>query len=492
MAAVILSTVLQVLDTTIANVALPHMQASLGATQETITWALTSYIVATAVATPIAGWLAEKMGLKRLFLISVGGFVLFSMACGAAQNLGAMVLFRGMQGIFGAFLMPLGQTVILNVYPPEQHGKAMASWGAAVMISPIMGPVLGGWLTENFSWRWVFFINVPIGLLAFAGLWLGLNKRVVTKVRDFDLFGFAMLSIALIAMQLMFDRGQQRDWFESTEIVLEAGIAIAALWVFGVHLATGKVRLFPPAMLADRNFLTGMALAFMLGVMTIAGAALLPPMLQQLYGYPVVTAGLLMAPRAAGTMAAVIMVGRLSGKVDPRLLIFGGVCMVSLSLWQMTGFTLDMDQRPIIISGLIQGFGFGLIFIPVNLVAFTTLPAQYRTDAAAMFNLLRNLGGSIGVSVATAMLARSVQINHAEIGERMTNPMLALPQQVLQLGNRVLHIADAEVNRQALMIGYLNDYYLMMLLMLAALPMLLLLRKARQAGPPDPAHAVME
>jgi DHA2 family multidrug resistance protein len=363
----------------------------------------------------------------------------------------------------------------------------MATWGAAVMMSPIMGPVLGGWLTEDFSWRWVFYVNVPVGLLALAGLWIGLPRLAREEQRPFDLFGFAALAIGLVSLQLMLDRGQQKDWFDSVEIVWEAGIAAAAFWIFSVHIATGKTRLLAPAMLIDPNFATGLLLAFVLGIMTIAGAALLPPMLQVLYGYPVITAGLLMAPRAAGTTMAVFLVGKLSGKLDPRLMILIGMLCVSVSLYQMTGFSLDMGRGPIVTSGFIQGFGFGFVFVPVNLVAFTTLDPMFRTDGAAMFNLMRNLGGSIGVSIASAELARSLQENHARLAEHITPSLLATAPQLANLGSTAFAMLDAEINRQSLMIAYLNDYYLMMLVALAAIPTLLLLRKGRQQqGGPAP------
>lgn len=493
-ASVILATVLQVLDTTIANVALPHMQAALGANRETITWVLTSYIVAAAIATPITGWLSDRVGQKRLFLIAIAGFVGASMLCGAATSLPMMVAVRAIQGIFGAFLVPIGQTVLLDAYPREKHGQAMALWGAAVMASPVLGPVLGGWLTDNFSWRWVFYVNLPVGILAFAGAWVSLKQIPITR-RRFDIFGFALLGIALAGLQLMLDRGPQLDWFESAEIIAEAAVAIGAVWVLAIHLATSRRdRIFDPAMFADRNYSAACAFAFIAGLVMTAGAALLPPMLQQLFNYPTVEAGVLMAPRGAGTVCAFIVTGRLSGKVDPRWLILAGFVLIAGSLYQMTGFSLEMGQRMIVISGFLQGAGMGFAMGPLLTLGFATLNPRFRTDASSLFSLLRGLGGSIGVAIVTAVLAHNVQVSHADLAAHITSEAVPMGGIVAAAGGAAgmaAGLLDAEINRQALMIAYLDDYRMMMLLTLLAIPLLIFVRKPPKAAP-GPGHAVME
>lgn len=485
-ASVVLATVLQVLDTTIANVALPHMQTSLGANRETVTWVLTSYILAAAVATPITGWLADRFGKRPLFLVAIAGFIVASMLCGAAANLTQMVLFRAAQGVMGAFIAPLAQTIMLDIHPKEKHGKVMALWGAAVMLSPIAGPVLGGWLTDNFSWRWVFYVNLPIGLLAFVGAWLSLPKfsRVA---RRFDPFGFLTLAVALGSLQIMLDRGEHVGWFTSPEIYLEGGIAIAAFWAFCVHLATGKTRIFPPAMFRDLNFVGGLVLAFVLGIVLVSGAALMPPMLQQLFGYPVIDSGILTAPRGAGTLVATLLAGRLISRFDARIVIAVGMLLIAFSWYEMTGFSLEMDEWPVIITGLVQGFGIGLVFIPANVLTFSTLHPSLRTEATSLYSLVRNIGGSVGVSVATAILARNVQINHSELGERITTT--TAPFFDLRFGSMagdampaIMQMLDGEINRQALMIAYIDDFKFIMLVALLATPIVLLFRRPTTRG----------
>lgn len=493
--AVIMAMLMQVLDMTIANVALPHMQTSLGATRDTINWVLTSYIVASAVAIPITGWLADKVGRKPLFVWAVIAFTIASLLCATAQNLETMVLFRVLQGIAGAFLVPLAQAVMFDINPPERHGRAMALFGAGVMVGPILGPVLGGWLTESFNWRWVFLVNLPIGALACL-LMIRFMPASPKAPRKFDLFGFALLALALAALQMMLDRGEQLDWFSAWEIWIEAGLAIAGAWMFIVHMATARRPIFEPEMFADRNFAASLFFMAVTGVMLLAGLALLPPLLQGLFGYSVLQSGFLTAPRGIGTLLSMLVVGRLVGRIDARLLILAGLLLMAWSLWQMSGFSLEMDRRPIIISGIIQGFSLGFLFVPLNTIAFGTLDPRHRTTAASLLNLSRSVGGSIGISIVTLLLSRNLQISHADLAAHVTP--YALPQIDPSLVARAPPIADAaiamldmEINRQALMIAYIDDFYLMMLVTLAAVPLLLLLRKAK-APPAQPPPAMAD
>jgi DHA2 family multidrug resistance protein len=330
---IMLATIIQAIDGTIANVALPHMQGNLSASLDQITWVLTSYIVAAGIATPLAGWLTDQFGLKKVLLVSIAGFTVASVLCGVADSLFQIVLARLLQGFFGAALVPLSQAVLLDVYPPKQHGSAMAVWGVGVMIGPILGPALGGWLTENFSWRWVFFINVPIGSLAFYGIGRYIiAKRPLRNVR-FDVFGFATLSIAIAALQLLLDRGEQNDWFSATESWIEASTCIVSFLYFLVHTAlspAGK-SFFDYRLLRNPNYVSGIILMFLVAMILFSSRALIATMLQDLFDYPASTAGYVMAPGGIGTMAAMLVVGRLSGRVDVRILLTVGFAIVAFS-----------------------------------------------------------------------------------------------------------------------------------------------------------------
>lgn len=491
--AVILGMLMQVLDTTIANVALPHMRTSLGATRETVSWVLTSYIVASAIAIPITGWLAEQVGRKRLFVWSVIAFTIASVLCAMAQDLASMVAFRAVQGVAGAFLVPLAQAVMFDINPPEKHARAMSLFGAGVMVGPILGPVLGGWLTDSFNWRWVFLVNIPVGVLAAVLMIRFLPATPKTK-RRFDLFGFALIALALAGLQMMLDRGEQLDWFESWEIWIECGLAIGCAWMFVVHMLTGRDPIFDPAMFRDRNFSAGLVMMAVMGIMLLAGLALLPPLLQNLFGYSVLQSGWLTAPRGVGTLISMILAGRLVGKVDARLLVFVGIALMAWSLWQMSGFSLDMDQRPIIVSGVVQGLALGFLFVPLNTIAFGTIGAKFRTTAASLLNLARSIGGSIGISVVTVLLARNLQVSHSDLASHVTQyspPPIspAIVHGAPALTDTAVAMLDAEINRQALMIAYIDDFHLMMIISLLALPLILLLRKARRPAGGAPAMA---
>ena len=485
---VMLATIMQILDMTIANVAIPHMQSSLGATFDTVTWVLTSYIIAVAIAIPTTGWLADRIGQRRLFLISVGGFVIASAACGAATNLEEMVLFRFAQGIFAAFISPLSQAVMLDINPPSRHARAMSIWGMGIMIGPILGPILGGWLTEAYNWRWIFYVNLPIGIITLALLWALLPDRP-KRERKFDLFGFAMLAIGLGALQLLLDRGAGEDWFNSTEIWIESAIFVAASWMFIVQMLTGKNPLFGKDLLGDRNFLTSLFFMVIIGIVMFSIMALLPPMLQRLFGYPVVDTGLILAVRGIGILVSMAMAGRLLAFIDARIIVGTGLLIAAGSLWQMSHWSLAMGSGPFVITGFFQGLGMGLVFIPLNLMAFATLSPQHRTDGASLLNLMRSLGGSVGISIVSTLLGRNTQISHADIGQHVTVSSFDLidPSTLDRFGNMgasLLQFLDAEVTRQALMVAYINDFWFMMWITLFAAPLVLLLRPDKRGTKP--------
>jgi DHA2 family multidrug resistance protein len=483
--------VMQILDTTIANVALPHMESALSATADTITWVLTSYIVATAIALPATGWLSDRLGSRNLFLIATGGFVIASALCGTAVSLGEMVVFRALQGIFAAFINPLSQTAMIDINKPEDQAKAMSIWGMGVMVGPILGPVIGGYLTDNFNWRWVFYVNVPVGALTFAILWFLLPSRP-KATRRFDFMGFAYIGIAVASFQLMLDRGQNQDWFSSWEIIIEGLVALAAFWMTLVHFITADKPLFDRHLFKNRNLVMGMIFMVIIGISTMAPMALLPPMLQQLFGYPVVTTGLMMSPRGVGVLFTMWLGGQIMGKVDARIMISVGLVLFAWSLRMMAGWSLDMSYWSVVTSGFVQGLGMGLVFMPLNSLAFATLESRYRPDGASLLNLFRSIGQSAGISMVTVFLARNIQISHADMAANITEktiPGLNIPQlgSLGAVGDSVFAYADGMINQQAAMIAYVNDFYLMAWISIAVLPLVLLLRRPK--GKVEVVHA---
>jgi MFS transporter, DHA2 family, multidrug resistance protein len=481
-ASIMLATFMQGVDTTITNVALPHMQGSLSASQDQIAWVVTSYIIAAAIMTPLTGWLAGRFGIKYVFLISVIGFTLASALCGAATSLSQLVIYRLLQGVCGAALVPLSQAVLFQINPPERHAKAMAVWGMGVILGPILGPALGGYLTDYYNWRWVFYINLPAGVLAAVGIFLFIRETRHGHREPFDFFGFASLSLAIGALQLMLDRGELQDWFGSIEIWIEATIAALGLYLFVVHTATAVDRSFLNRdLLKDRNCMVGTVLMFLIGIPLYGTMTLMPLMLQNLMHYPVVTTGLVTAPRGIGTMAAMFLVARLIGRVDIRLIIMTGMLLAVISSWQMTGFSLQMGMGPIIVSGVLQGFGLGFVFTPLSTITFSTLPRRILTQGTAIFSLMRNVGGSIGISIVVALLAENTQTVHSRLIEnlRPDNPLahapfLAAPYSLSTATG--IAALNAEVTRQAQMVAYIDDFKMMMLVVLISTPLLLLLR----------------
>jgi len=491
------ATLMQALDSTIANVALPYMQGSLSASYDEITWVLTSYIVAAAIMTAPVGWLSARFGQRNLFLVSIIGFTAASMLCGIATSLTEMVLFRLTQGIFGAALVPLSQATMLNIYPVERRGSAMAIWGMGVMVGPILGPTLGGYLTELYNWRYVFYVNLPFGALATVGLWMFMPKEDSQPALRFDWFGFGVLAMGVGALQLMLDRGETKDWFSSTEVLTEAVLAVFGIYLFVVHLFTGERSFVPPRIFRDRNFAAGLVVMFLLGSVLLASSALLAPWLQELGGYPVEKAGLLMAPRGLGTMAAMLIAGRLSNRMDPRLLMAFGVCLLASTLWLMTGWTPAVSQSEIIWNSVAQGFGMGFVFIPLNVVAFATLAAELRTQGTALLSLLRNVGSAIGISVMETLLVQNTQIEHSVLAGFATpfnRAFQSSPGVVHMVSPATPHgaaVLNQMITTQASVIAYNNDFLLMMGTSLAVLAAIFLMRRPKK-GDGGPAHVAMD
>jgi len=491
------ATLMQALDATIANVALPYMQGSLSASADEITWVLTSYVSAAAIMTAPVGWLATRFGRKNLFIVSLAGFTATSMMCGAAQTLTQMVLFRLLQGMCGAALVPLSQATLLDIYPAERRPAAMAIWGIGVMVGPILGPTLGGYLTEYYNWRWVFYVNLPFGILAIAGLLAFLPKGDSNARLRFDWIGFAVLAVAIGAFQLMLDRGEDQDWFTSREIITEAVLAGLGLYLFVVHMFTAEKPFLPLAIFRDRNFAAGMAMMFAICMVLLASSALLAPYLQNLANYPVDTAGLAMAPRGIGTMAAMILAGRIGARVDQRKMMAVGLVAMSWSLYDMSLWTPDVSELRLIVTIVVQGFGMGFVFNPLTVLAFATLAPKLRGDGAALLSLFRNIGSAIGISVTSFSLAQLTQVSHADLAAHIT-PFNRLLQSgaaghflnpATAAGAGVLDVA---INRQAQIIAYSDDYRLMIVATIAPLLLLPLMHRGRRPPGPAAAHVAMD
>jgi len=496
---IMLATIMQTLDSTIANVALPHMQGTLSASQDQIAWVLTAYIVAAAIATPLTGWLCDRFGQKNIFLASISGFTVASALCGMSNSLAEIVLARLLQGVFGAALVPLAQVVLMEINPREKQGSAMAVWGMGVMVGPILGPTLGGWLTDSYNWRWVFFINVPIGLLAFYGMWRYIRPDPGGKHARFDVFGFATLSLGLGALQLLLDRGQQNDWFSSTEAWIEAVVAVIAATYFVAHTVMTPARqsFLDYRLLKNQNYVTGLLFIFIVGLVLYATRALTPTMLENLLGYPVATTGLVTAPAGIGTMLAMLIAGRIIGKVDLRLTLLVGFMVTAFALWQMTGYSLELSESDIVWPGVIQGFGTGLVFVPLSAATFATLSPEMRAQGTSIYSLVRNIGSSIGISLVQTLLTRNTVIAHASLAERVTrgsfgwnNPAVAAAFDVrIPSGAALL---DGAVTQQAAMIAYIDDFWFMLFLTLLVTPLLLLIRPPRRGNIVEEPQAIMD
>ncbi|MDB5446287.1 MAG: drug resistance transporter, EmrB/QacA subfamily [Phenylobacterium sp.] len=494
-AAIMLATLMNSLDGTIANVALPHIQGSLSASPDQIAWVLTSYIVAAAMVTPVSGWLANRFGVKTIFLVAITGFTGASMLCGVAANLPQLVLFRMAQGAFGAFTMPLSQSVLLDINPPQNHARAMSIWAMGAILGPILGPVVGGYITDQFSWRWCFYINLPLGALALLGTWIFMPSQRSQERRHFDTLGFASLIVTVASVQLMLDRGPSQDWLSSPEIWTDISVAVIALWIFVTHTITTSHPFIERSLFRDRNLMATCVFGFIAGIITFGSLAVMPILQQSVLGYPVLTSGLVSMPRGLGMMLAMWSAPRLSAWVDMRLLLVAGLIINAVSFWQMMGFDLTMSTGPVMVSGFVQGIGHGLLFVPMTTLAFATVNPAQRPDAAAIFNLMRSLGGSVGISILQALATANTQVMHAALAGRVI-----LSDSMVRWGLAPAFSPDTlpgalaldeEINRQARMIAYLDDFRLMFLLSLLAIPLVLLLRRARSA-PGAPAHAAVE
>jgi DHA2 family multidrug resistance protein len=494
------ATIMQALDTTIANVALPYMQGSLSASQDQINWVLTSYIVAAAIMTAPVGWIANRFGRKRIFIICSAGFTMASVLCGLAQDINQMVLFRLLQGVFGAALVPLSQAVMLDTYALHERAKAMSIWGMGVMMGPIMGPSLGAWLTETYSWHWVFFVNLPFGIVTVLGLLVFMDETKADRGLRFDWFGFAALAVGIGAMQVALDRGEQLGWLESNEIIAEIIISIAGFYYFFAHSLTTAKPFIQFSIFKDRNFVGGCVFMAVMGLVLFSTMALSSPYLQNVIGYPIITAGLLLASRGCGTFVAMMLVGRMMRYIEARTLIIAGLSLTCLSLYYVTGWTDQTGVPEIVTLSIIQGFGFGLVFVPLTTVAFLTLPNHLRNDGTSMLTLMRNVASSIGISVVIAQLTEGSRRVYAVLNEHVTpfNHAMQMPdvRGMLDMttdAGRAL--ADVMLNLQAQIIAFSLDYQMVMIFTLCAIPLAIMIgstKAALRAQSAAPEHAVIE
>ncbi len=494
--AVMAATVMQVLDTTIVNVALPHMQGTLSATPDQISWVLTSYMVSSGIFMLLTGYFTDRFGQKTYLAASIIGFVVASMLCGLSTNLDEIVFFRLLQGITGAALVPLSQSIMVNTFPAEERGKAMAIWGMGVMVGPILGPTLGGWLTEVLSWRWTFFINLPVGILS-VFLVLRYIPQTERRERGMDWMGLALLTLAIGALQFVLDRGSQDDWFAAPIIQFACYLSVVGFLGFALHARAFQGHtVFNPVIFADRNFATASLLMAFLGLGLYGSMLLQPLMMEGLMDYPTIATGLALAPRGFASMFSMMLVGKLITRIDSRYLIAAGVVIFSIGSYQTTQYTQMMGISQIIIPMLFQGMGLGMVFVPLSTLAFSTLPARHSAEAAGMYSLLRTIGSGIGISVVATVLTRHTQIAWHNIGGDIQafNPALApyLGKLGLSMASpQAPGILARELSQQSQMIGFLDAYIFVAVAFAAMLPLVFVM-KGKNSGDKEPVISLGE
>jgi MFS transporter, DHA2 family, multidrug resistance protein len=482
--AVMSSTLMQVLDTTIVNVALPHMQGELGASSDQISWVLTSYLVASAIFMPLTGYFSDRLGRKHYLLVSIGGFMVASALCGISTNIGEIVLFRMLQGAFGAALVPLSQAIMSDAYPPEQRGHAMAIWGVGIMVGPVLGPTLGGWLTDLVSWRWTFYINVPVGALS-----LFLASQFVPdtekKQRAMDWTGLALLAIGIGGIQYALDRGNQQDWFNARDIQLATVAGALGIASFIAHSLGTKIHpLFDIRIFKDRNFAASCLMIAALGLGMFGTIVMQPILLERLLEYPIMTAGLVMAPRGIATAISMAIAGRLVSRIDPRIMVSAGMIISAAGSYGMTHYSLYINNFWIIWPAFVQGLGMGLIFVPLSTIAYATLDRSRMAEAAGLFSLVRTMGFALGISVVTTLMTRQTQIVWNQLGGHVQkfNPAVTHYLQQLHLAPtdpRAAALLTSEVARQAQMTALVDVFQFITWSFILMLPLVLILRKRK-------------
>jgi DHA2 family multidrug resistance protein len=480
-----LATLTNTLDMTIANIALPHIQGSVSASQDQMNWVVTSYIVATAIMTPLSGWLSLKIGRKQVFLISTAMFMFASMLCGMAMNLPQIIGFRILQGIAGASMMPMSQAALLDLWPRRYTAHVMAIWSGVVTAAPVIGPTLGGYLTDTLSWRWAFYINVPLDIIGFATVFLALPADRGGRERGFDSIGFAGLIMFTVGLQLMVDRGTIQDWFDSREIWIEATVCACGLYLFAVQTLTASEPYFPRAIFRDANFVICNSFGLLIAMALFTTSTLVPVFMQTLMGYSAVQAGMAIMPRGFGSVLAFFIVPWVSPLLGARKTIVLGIALNALGLWQMGHFDLTMTAEPIKISGFLQGFGSALMFNPLSVISYSTLAPQYRNEAAVLSNMVRSVGGSLGIAIYSAVETHQLEVVRGHMIAHLDPASAILGWRLPEvLGGAATTVAmlDAEVNRQAAMVAYDTTFGYMCLTSIVLIPLLAFMRPAKVAG----------
>jgi DHA2 family multidrug resistance protein len=502
--AVMFATFMEVLDTTVVNVSLPHIAGSLSASVDEAAWALTSYLVANAVILPMTGWLASFFGRKRTLMAAVMGFTVASFACGLAPNLGMLIFFRIIQGATGGALQPLSQAVMLEAFPPQDRGKAMAFWGLGIVVAPMLGPVIGGWLTDNYSWRWVFYINLPVGLASlFMTRWFIFDPPYLRRVhRGIDYWGIGMLALGVGALQMVLDKGQEEDWFESHWIALLAAVAATALIVFVIHEWRTRDPVVHLRVFKNRTYAAGVFLMTVLGFVLYASLLLVPVFLQTLLGYPALAAGIAMAPRGLGSFLMMPVVGTVLGRFDPRKVLGVGICGAAWTLYALSRLNLQAGYWDIFWPQFVQGVSLAMIFVPLTTATMDPIPREEMGNATSMFNLMRNLGGSFGIAGATTYLFRRQQFHTHLLGADVNpfNPQVQQVRQGIETA-MIAHGADpvtavrqsyvslwGMVQRQASMVSFVDTFLVMAVVFLLVLPLLLAMKRPKHQGTGMPGH----
>lgn len=495
-ASVMLATFMEVLDTSVANVALPHIAGNLSATNEEATWVLTSYLVSNAIILPATNWLSRYFGRKRFLIVCIIIFTLASALCGAATSLGMLIFARVMQGAGGGALQPIAQSVLLESFPPEKRGQAMAVYGLGIVVAPIIGPTLGGWITDNYSWRWIFYINVPVGALAIFMANAFVEDPPYLRAQRpgrIDYVGFGLMALGLATLQIVLDLGQQEDWFESAFILRAMVIAVAALIAFVIWELRSDEPIVNLRVLGNRNFAVGVLLITVMGVVLYGSIALLPLFLQTLMGYPATASGMAVSPRGFGSILSMLIVGRLVGRVDGRWLIMFGFAVLALSTWMLGGLNLDIAMSNVVWPNIISGCAMGFIFVPLTTMAMGTLPNEQVGNASGVYNLMRNTGGSVGIAAMSTLLARGAQTHQAVISTHMTPYDPAFQERLRQiaaalgLGNMQAALASVygTVMRQAMLMSFIDNFRLLAFLCILCVPATLLFKRVRTRGGPS-------
>src|SRR5947209_1908747 len=509
-ASVMLATFMEVLDTSVANVALPHISGNLSATTDESTWVLTSYLVSNAIILPATNWLSRYFGRKRFLITCIIIFTLASALCGAATSLSMLIFARVLQGAGGGALQPIAQSVLLESFPPEKRGQAMAVFGLGIVVAPIIGPTLGGWITDNYSWRWIFYINVPVGALAvFMANALVEDPPYITNQRPgrIDYVGFGLMAVGLATLQLVLDKGQEEDWFSSSLITWATLFAVVALVAFVVWELRSKEPIVNLRILKNRNFAVGTLLITLMGVVLYGSIALLPLFLQTLMGYPATASGMAVSPRGFGSILSMLVVGRLVGRVDGRYLIMFGFTVLAFSTYMLAGLNLDIAMSNVVWPNIISGCAMGFIFVPLTTMAMGTLPNEQMGNASGVYNLMRNTGGSIGIAAMSTLLSRGAQVHQAAIATHLTPYDPAFQQRMQQfkgaagvigggLGGggggmpppQALASVYGTVLRQAMVLSFLDNFRLLAFLCLLCIPAALLFKRVRSKGGPVAAH----